>query len=63
MPGWHTALPVGSNCRPAGVREVVDLLWYEGLSQTEAAEVLGVAAITLKRRWAEARLRLGTALH
>jgi RNA polymerase sigma factor (sigma-70 family) len=47
---------------PDEVREVVDLLWYEGLSQTEAAEVLGVAAITVKRRWAEARLRLGAAL-
>ncbi len=47
---------------PAEVRDVVDLLWYQGLSQPEAAQALGVAAITVKRRWAEARLRLGAIL-
>jgi RNA polymerase sigma-70 factor (ECF subfamily) len=47
---------------PDDIREVVDLLWYQGLSQCEAAQALGVAAITVKRRWAEARLRLGAFL-
>jgi len=43
---------------PEEEREVVALLWYEGLSQPEAAEVLGISHATLKRRWQAARLRL-----
>ena len=43
---------------PDDQREVVELLWYEGLSQPEAAEVLGVSLATVKRRWQAARLRL-----
>ena len=35
-----------------------DLLFYQGLSQAEAAAVLGVAEITIKRRWRAARMRL-----
>ena len=37
---------------------VFDLLWYQELSQAEAAELLGVSERTVKRRWASARLRL-----
>jgi RNA polymerase sigma-70 factor (ECF subfamily) len=47
---------------PEEEREVFDLLWYQGLTQAEAAAVLGVAVITVKRRWASARLLLGKAL-
>jgi RNA polymerase sigma-70 factor (ECF subfamily) len=47
---------------PEDERAVVDLLWYQGLKQAEAATLLGVAPITIKRRWASARLQLGTAL-
>jgi RNA polymerase sigma-70 factor (ECF subfamily) len=36
---------------PATEREVVSLLYYQGLSQTEAAEVLGVSVRTVQRRW------------
>jgi RNA polymerase sigma-70 factor (ECF subfamily) len=43
-------------------REVFDLLWYQGLSQAEAAEVLGVSERTIKRRWQAARLALHKAL-
>lgn len=43
---------------PAEVREVVDLLYYEGLSQDDAASVLGVSARTIRRRWQEAKLLL-----
>jgi RNA polymerase sigma factor (sigma-70 family) len=39
-------------------REVFDLLWYQGLSQAEAAEALGISERTVKRRWQSARLRL-----
>jgi RNA polymerase sigma factor (sigma-70 family) len=41
-------------------REVIDLLWYQGLTQGEAAEVLGVSEKTINRRWMAARMRLGT---
>lgn len=39
-------------------REVFDLLWYQELSQAEAARLLGVSERTVKRRWAAARLAL-----
>jgi RNA polymerase sigma factor (sigma-70 family) len=39
-------------------REVFDLLFYQGLSQAEAAAVLDVSEATIKRRWRAARLRL-----
>jgi RNA polymerase sigma-70 factor (ECF subfamily) len=47
---------------PAEERTVFDLLYYQGLSQAEAAAVLGVAEITIKRRWRAARMRLVRAL-
>ena len=47
---------------PEEEREVFDLLWYQELSQGEAAELLGVSERTVKRRWASARLRLHRAL-
>lgn len=47
---------------PGEERAVFDLLWYQGLKQAEAAAVLGVAVITVKRRYASARLLLGKAL-
>jgi RNA polymerase sigma-70 factor (ECF subfamily) len=39
-------------------REVFDLLWYEGLTQAEAAQVLGVTERTVKNRWRSAKLDL-----
>jgi len=38
--------------------EVVNLLFYEDLTQEEAAEVLGISLRTLKRRWQASKLRL-----
>jgi RNA polymerase sigma-70 factor (ECF subfamily) len=43
-------------------RALFDLLWYQGLTQAEAAEALGVAEKTVNRRWIAARLRLSDAL-
>jgi RNA polymerase sigma-70 factor (ECF subfamily) len=43
---------------PEEEREVFGLVWYQGLTQAEAAQVLGVADITVRRRWMSARLRL-----
>jgi RNA polymerase sigma-70 factor (ECF subfamily) len=47
---------------PEEEREVFDLLWYQGLTQPEAARLLDVSERTLKRRWQAARLRLHEAL-
>jgi RNA polymerase sigma-70 factor (ECF subfamily) len=47
---------------PEEEREVFSLLWYQGLTQAEAAEVLGVSDRTIKRRWQTARLHLHDAL-
>jgi RNA polymerase sigma factor (sigma-70 family) len=43
---------------PPSEREVFDLLWYEGLTQAEAAQVLGVTERTVKNRWRSAKLEL-----
>jgi RNA polymerase sigma-70 factor (ECF subfamily) len=43
-------------------REVFELLWYQGLTQPEAADLLGVSRGTMIRRWQGARLRLFDAL-
>ena len=47
---------------PAEQRDVVSLLWYEGLTQPEAAELLNISLATLKRRWQAARLTLSKKL-
>jgi RNA polymerase sigma-70 factor (ECF subfamily) len=47
---------------PDDEREVFDLLWYQGLSQAEAAQILNVSARTIKRRWQSARLHIYQAL-
>lgn len=43
---------------PDQERAVFDLLYYQGLSQADAAALLGVSVPTVKRRWMVARLRL-----
>ena len=43
---------------PEEEREVFNLLWYEQMGQEEAAEVLGVTARTVRRRWQDARYQL-----
>lgn len=43
---------------PDEERELFDLLWYQELSQSEAAALLSISERTVKRRWASARLRL-----
>lgn len=48
---------------PDDEREVFSLLWYEGLTQPEAASILGVSLATLKRRWQSARLSLHRAMN
>lgn len=43
---------------PDEEREVFDLLYYEGVSQEEAAAILACSVRTLRRRWNDAKLRL-----
>jgi RNA polymerase sigma-70 factor (ECF subfamily) len=43
---------------PALERATVDLLWYHGMTQEEAAGVLNISLASLKRHWMAARLRL-----
>lgn len=47
---------------PADLRAVFDLLWYQAMTQAEAAALLGVAVPTVKLRWMKARLRVQAAL-
>ena len=47
---------------PPPEREAFDLLFYQGLSQEEAAAVCGVDKSTIKRRWRSARLKLAAVL-
>jgi RNA polymerase sigma-70 factor (ECF subfamily) len=47
---------------PDEERAVVDLLWYQGLTQAEVANLLNISAATVKRRWMKARLRLQASL-
>ncbi|HEY6565581.1 MAG TPA: sigma-70 family RNA polymerase sigma factor [Pirellulaceae bacterium] len=39
---------------PQELRQVFDLVWYQGLSQLQAAGLLGVHERTIRRRWREA---------
>jgi RNA polymerase sigma factor (sigma-70 family) len=47
---------------PDVLRAVFDLLWYQEMSQAEAAALLGVAVPTVKLRWMKARLQVQQAL-
>lgn len=47
---------------PDELRSVFDLLWYQGLTQAEASELLGIAVPTVKLRWMKARLQVQQAL-
>ncbi len=57
MEGW-SEFHARIEALPDEEREVVGLLWYEGLAQEDAAAVLGVSVRTVKRRWQSARLLL-----
>jgi RNA polymerase sigma factor (sigma-70 family) len=43
---------------PDEEREVIDLYWYQGLTQAETARVLGVHEKAVSRRWLSVRLKL-----
>jgi len=47
---------------PQDEREVVDLIFFHGLSQVEIGTILGVHKDTIKNRWARARILLADLL-
>jgi RNA polymerase sigma factor (TIGR02999 family) len=47
---------------PAKEREVVDLLYFHGMSQAESAALLGVTERTVRRLWTAAKVKLFEAL-
>jgi RNA polymerase sigma-70 factor (ECF subfamily) len=47
---------------PEKERKVFELLWYQEMTQAEAAAVLGVGESTVRRHWLLARRRLGAFL-
>lgn len=57
-----TAFHEAVEALPEEAREVFNLVWYEGMSQAEAGEVLGISLRTVKRRWQSARCQLYDAL-
>jgi RNA polymerase sigma-70 factor (ECF subfamily) len=57
LDGWHEFHSQVDRL-PAPEREVVDLLFYQGLPQAEAAALLKVTVRTVQRRWQAALLEL-----
>jgi RNA polymerase sigma-70 factor (ECF subfamily) len=47
---------------PDEEREVFDLIYYQGLEQTDAAAVLGISERTIRRRWQSAKESLNVSL-
>lgn len=47
---------------PERQREVIDLLWYQGLKQQDAADLMGVDVKTVKRRWRDVKIQLSDKL-
>ena len=43
---------------PEEKRQVVEMIWYHGLTQNETAQQLGISERTVKRRWQAIRLSL-----
>jgi RNA polymerase sigma-70 factor (ECF subfamily) len=56
-PGW-TAFHEAVERLPEEEREVVNLVYYDGLSRAEAAREVGVSAKTVRRRWDAALVKL-----
>jgi RNA polymerase sigma-70 factor (ECF subfamily) len=55
-------LHASAEALPEEEREAFALIWYQGLTRDEAAEVLGVSTRTVIRRWQSACLSLQSAL-
>lgn len=62
LPGW-TEFHARVEQLPPDEQEVFNLVFYEGLPQQDAAQVLGISLRTLKRRWQAARLKFKDIAH
>jgi RNA polymerase sigma factor (sigma-70 family) len=62
LEGW-AAFHEAVDGLPEEEREVVNLLWYGGMTHAQAAESSGVATKTIQRRWASARLMIRDAMN
>jgi RNA polymerase sigma factor (sigma-70 family) len=47
---------------PEKDKEIMDLIWYQGLKQQDAADLLGVDVKTIKRRWRDVKILLSEQL-
>ena len=47
---------------PSDEQDVVSMIWYQGFNQEETAEKLEIGLSTVKRRWRNAKISLGTKL-
>jgi hypothetical protein len=56
--GWRTDVLTALEKLPEDEQELVGLLFYMGLTQSEAAVILGVHEDTVKRRWARVKIKL-----
>jgi RNA polymerase sigma-70 factor (ECF subfamily) len=61
LAGW-TEFHERIEALPDEEREVFNLVWYQGLTQAEAAALIGVSERVVKWRWRAARLALHRAL-
>lgn len=61
LEAW-TAFHEQAQALPATEKQIVDMLYYQDLSQAEAAGVLGLSVRTVKARWQSARMKLHEAL-
>ena len=57
LAGW-TEFHAYVDTLPADEKRVFNLLWYDGLTQVEAATVLGISERQLRRHWQSARLMI-----
>jgi RNA polymerase sigma factor (sigma-70 family) len=48
---------------PEAEQEVFALIFYQGMTQVEAAQVLQISLRTIKRRWRDAQILLYQSLH
>ena len=62
LDGW-SAFHEAVESLTAEEREVVNLLWYEGVTHADAAQILGVSTKTVQRRWLSARIMIQDAMN
>lgn len=62
MEAWQR-FHAAADALPEPERELFQVVWHLGLTQSQAAEVLGCSLRTVKRRWTEVKNRLKASLN